>query len=115
VSAVSTTLCIRARLCGTQVFSASSKCMRRASIPAEQLWHTGLEWSTSPRLEQSTPQPRHSEASPGAQMRLEMHKRGGNNTHDCWEDSRQRNKTTGVRKTRGLLVMILERKWVLAS
>jgi len=48
-------------------------------------------------------------------MRLEMHKRGGNNTHDCWEDSRQRNKTTGVRKTRGLLVMILERKWVLAS
>ena len=44
-----------------------------------------------------------------------MHKRGGNNTYNCWEDSRQRNKTTRVRKTWGLLVMILERKWVLAS
>ena len=82
---------------------------------AEQLWDTGSEWSPSPGLEHSTLQPRHSEASPRAQRRLEMHKRGGNNTYNCWEDSRQRNKTTRVRKTWGLLVMIMERKWVLAS
>lgn len=109
-SAISTTSCIRARFCSTEMFSASSKFMRWASVPAEQPWDTGSEWSRFPGLEQSTQQPDHNEASPGSQTRLEMHKEGGNNTHNCGEDSRQTNKTSGVRKTWGLLVMILERK-----
>ena len=107
-SAISTTLCIRARFCGTQMFSASSKFTRRASVPAEQPWDTRSEWSRFPGAEHAAPD--HSDASPGSQTRLEVHKEGGNNTHNCGEDSRQTNKTSGVRKTWGLLAMILERK-----